>query len=193
MDTGDLIKVYNVLSEEECEDIIEWFWEVEDRHVDGAVYGAPTEVRQNHVTKDVKDTRQVYPVPDDRVSDILSKGYFEIFDRYSEECPVPPVDYPITFRDYCVRIYRKGSGFFAKHQDQGPGANVHRVFGVVGYLNDVEEGGGTYFHLQDRLIPARRGDICIFPCNYLWPHEGTVPISCDKYAITSFISYVDNL
>ena len=81
MDTGDLIKVYNVLSEEECEDIIEWFWEVEDRHVDGAVYGAPTEVRQNHVTKDVKDTRQVYPVPDDRVSDILSKGYFEIFDR----------------------------------------------------------------------------------------------------------------
>ena len=24
---------------DECEDIIDWFWEEEDRHVDGAVYG----------------------------------------------------------------------------------------------------------------------------------------------------------
>ena len=54
------------------------------------------------------------------------------------------------------------------------------------------EGGGTYFHLQDKMIPAKRGDVCIFPCNYLWPHEGTIPISDPKYAITSFISYASN-
>jgi len=192
MKTDDLIKVYNVLTEDECKDIIDWFWEEEDRHVDGAVYGRPADVRQNHVLKDFKDTRQIYPKPDDRVSDLLSRAYFEVYDRYAEECPVPPEDYPLVFRDYCVRIYHKGKGFFSKHQDQGPGVNVHRVFGIVGYLNDVEEGGGTYFHLQDRTIPARRGDVCIFPCNYLWPHEGTVPISDSKYAITSFISYANN-
>ena len=49
MNTDDLIKVYNVLSKEECDDIIEWFWEEEDRHVDGAVYGKPSNDRLNHV------------------------------------------------------------------------------------------------------------------------------------------------
>ena len=61
MKTNDLIKVYNVLTEDECKDIIDWFWEEEDRHVDGAVYGRPADVRQNHVLKDFKDTRQIYP------------------------------------------------------------------------------------------------------------------------------------
>ena len=30
MKTDDLIKVYNVLTEDECKDIIDWFWEEED-------------------------------------------------------------------------------------------------------------------------------------------------------------------
>jgi len=83
MKTDDLIKVYNVLSGEECKDIIDWFWEEEDRHVDGAVYGRPSDVRQNHVVKDFKNTRQIYPQPNDRVSDLLSRAYFEVYDKYA--------------------------------------------------------------------------------------------------------------
>ena len=48
---------YHLFNHEECKDIIDWFWEVEDRHVDGAVYGRPSDVRQNHVVKDFKIRR----------------------------------------------------------------------------------------------------------------------------------------
>ena len=59
MNTDDLIKVYNVLSKEECEDIIDWFWEEEDRHVDGAVYGRPNDVRKNHVLSGQQRSRKL--------------------------------------------------------------------------------------------------------------------------------------
>jgi len=187
MKTDDLIKVYNVLTEDECKDIIDWFWEVEDRHVDGAVYGRPSDVRQNHVVKDFKDTRQIYPKPDDRVSDLLSRAYFEVYDRYAEECPVPPEDYPLVFRDYCVRVYHKGKGFFSKHQDQGPGVNVHRVFGIVGYLNDVEEGGELEFLYQSKRIEPRKGDFVLWPAGYTHHHRGNPPLKGTKYIYTGWL------
>jgi hypothetical protein len=188
MNTAELIKTYNVFTKEECNKLIEWFHSVEDRHVDGAVYGF-TQGQKNHVVEDKKITRQVYPTPEDSVSDILSRGFFEGFDRYSKECPTPP--WPLCFKDYCVRIYHKERGFFGWHVDQGPGANISRVFGIVVYLNDVEDGGHTYFPNQDIKIPCVAGDILIFPCSYLYPHEGMIPMSDHKYAATGFISFLD--
>tara|TARA_Y100000004_G_C8886588_1_gene400067 strand:- start:59 stop:643 length:585 start_codon:yes stop_codon:yes gene_type:complete len=190
MNTKDLIKTYNVLSKEECVDIISWFHEVEDRHVDGAVYGYDAGQR-NHVIKDKKRTRQVYPTPDDSVSDILTKAFFEGMERYKKECPLPPNS--LSFTGYTVRKYEQGEGFFGWHIDQGPGpGNISRVLGIVMYLNDVEEGGNTDFPNQDISIPCVAGDILIFPCNYLFPHVGTMPITDHKYAATAFISYLDN-
>ena len=37
-------------------------------------------------------------------------------------------------------------------------------------------------------VRPEAGKLVIFPCNYLFRHEGTVPLSEDKYIITSFLN-----
>lgn len=38
------------------------------------------------------------------------------------------------------------------------------------YLNDVEEGGGVFFPLEDLLVNPKKGKVVIFPCCFAFPH-----------------------
>ena len=61
--------------------------------------------------------------------------------------------------------------------------NGHRIATVIFFLNDVEEGGETYFPLQREKIKPVQGRVVIFPPDYMHPHEVLAPktkryISC---------------
>ena len=45
-----------------------------------------------------------------------------------------------------------------------------------------------YFNMKIKPV---KGRLIIFPCNYLFPHSGNIPISGDKFIVTAFISFVD--
>ena len=57
------------------------------------------------------------------------------------------------------------------------------------YLNDVESGGETEFYFQKRSIKPRKGTVVIAPAGFTHTHRGNVPISGDKYIITSWLLY----
>lgn len=71
-----------------------------------------------------------------------------------------------------------------------------RVYTVFIYLNDIEEGGGTYFPNLNRLIKPKKGKALLFqnthenskisrhPCSL---HEGTPPISGEKWAMNIWV------
>lgn len=193
---SELIGVFdNAASPEECEEIIGWFLANEDRHVDGQVYGYgnPDDMdvnRYNQLVKDYKNTRQAFPSPQDSVSDVMSNVIFKGFDLYSKLFPIPKAQ-PLCVKDYSIRIYHKDVGCFKEHADQAAGGTVTRVFGIILYLNDVEEGGETEFMYLGIKVKPVKGRLLIFPCNYLFPHSGNVPISDDKYIITAFINFAD--
>jgi hypothetical protein len=86
--------------------------------------------------------------------------------------------------------YEKKSGFYKQHIDKGP--KNPREFSAILYLNDVYEGGETYFEHFDIAIPSKSGRMVIFPANYPYIHEAIQPKSDDKFAIvTWFISVKD--
>lgn len=88
-----------------------------------------------------------------------------------------------------VQRYAKGIGFYREHIDGGPVPTVvpNRVLGAVVYLNTIESGGETYFREHDVHVPANAGSIALFPAYWTHPHQGCVPISRDKWIVSTFL------
>jgi hypothetical protein len=55
----------------------------------------------------------------------------------------------------------------------------------------VDSGGETEFFHQQVKIPPRAGNLLIFPAGWNYMHCGQVPLSADKYVISSFIKIRD--
>jgi hypothetical protein len=66
---------------------------------------------------------------------------------------------------------------------------LHRVVLFMFYLNDVEEGGETEFYYQEIDLKPTQGQMVIAPATFTHTHKGGVPISGDKYILTSWILF----
>ena len=188
---SELIAVYdNFVPPEDCNTFIQWFEDHPELQEYGKAYGGEVDDQRNEVVLHRKKDLQIYPHPEDPISHLMSKYILGVWDAYSKMYPVP-TGQPLCARDYSIRVYKQNDGWFKEHVDQSAGPNVTRIFGIVLFLNDVEEGGETNFTDLNICVKAKRGRIVIFPCNYLFKHEGCMPVSGDKYAITSFINFVD--
>jgi hypothetical protein len=64
---------------------------------------------------------------------------------------------------------------------------LHRTLLFMFYLNDVAAGGQTEFYYQDKAIQPKAGRMVIAPAYFTHTHRGCVPVSNDKYILTSWI------
>ena len=89
-----------------------------------------------------------------------------------------------------LQRYMKGKGYYRVHCDGDiwtKGQSQTRILGFVLYLNTVDIGGETIFPDNEVRVRAHAGDIAMFPSNWTHPHVGAVPISDDKWIISTFI------
>lgn len=89
-----------------------------------------------------------------------------------------------------LQKYTKGQGYYRIHSDGDiwtPGQTQKRILGFILYLNTVDVGGETIFPDHEVRVKANAGDIAMFPANWTHPHAGAVPISDDKWIISTFI------
>jgi hypothetical protein len=96
----------------------------------------------------------------------------------------------LTSTGFRLQHYPQKSGYYRRHHDGAPwdpDPINSRVLGVVIYLNTIKQGGGTHFPEQECEIEAVAGRVGIFPSNWTHPHAGRVPISEDKWIISTFI------
>jgi hypothetical protein len=90
---------------------------------------------------------------------------------------------------YQVQKYKQNSGFYNEHIDGAPwlGGSETRTLGLILYLNTVSEGGGTNFPFHQTTVDAVAGRVALFPSYWTHPHEGLMPLSSDKWIVSSFI------
>lgn len=96
----------------------------------------------------------------------------------------------LTSTGFRLQHYKRKTGYYRRHHDGAPwdpDPINNRVLGVVIYLNTVKQGGGTHFPEQQCTIDAVAGRVGIFPSNWTHPHSGLVPISDDKWVISTFV------
>ena len=66
---------------------------------------------------------------------------------------------------------------------------LHRQMLFMYYLNDVEEGGTTDFVYQQQSVQPKKGRMVIAPAFYTHTHRGCMPVSNDKYILTSWVLF----
>lgn len=90
--------------------------------------------------------------------------------------------------------YEKGKGNYGYWHSEifpqtGENKALHRILLFIIYLNDVEEGGETEFYYQNKAIKPKAGTMIIAPCGFTHTHRGNVPVSDNKYVLTSWVSF----
>ncbi|MBC7474307.1 MAG: 2OG-Fe(II) oxygenase [Candidatus Sericytochromatia bacterium] len=95
-----------------------------------------------------------------------------------------------------LQKYNKGSGGYHHwHSEIYPQATdpkcdvLHRTLLFMYYLNDIEEGGETEFFYQAKKLKPKQGQLVIAPSGFTHTHKGNVPISSDKYILTSWVLF----
>ena len=64
---------------------------------------------------------------------------------------------------------------------------MSRLYAIIVYLDDVDEGGETEFPELGYKVKPEMGKLLMFPCNQLYPHKGNKPISNGKHVFTAFV------
>jgi prolyl 4-hydroxylase len=132
-----------------------------------------------------------------RLSDAAFLGMFrKLIDRALErynrdvQLAIPIPNSPLT-SDLILKRYQPGvEERFQLHFD-AVNHVANRYLVLLWYLNDVEQGGDTRFPQLDVSIQARRGRLLMFPPYWMYQHEGTPPISGDKYILSTYLLFID--
>jgi hypothetical protein len=97
---------------------------------------------------------------------------------------------PLQCTGYKIQHYRKNAGRFKWHFDAfGPGGRDRQLAMII-YLNSVDDGGETSFYRQQLKIKPVAGSALFFPPFWTHLHCGEIPLSGDKYVISSFVRFV---
>ena len=95
----------------------------------------------------------------------------------------------IQAQKYQAGIGNYGYWHSEVYPQQGSTEPLHRTLLFMFYLNDVAEGGQTEFYYQNRSISPKAGSMVIAPAYFTHTHRGCVPVSNDKYILTSWILF----
>jgi len=96
---------------------------------------------------------------------------------------------PINAQKYDRGIGNYGYWHSEIYPQIGHNDALHRTLLFLIYLNDVDEGGETDFYYQKKSITPKAGTMIIAPCGFTHTHRGNIPISNDKYVLTSWVLF----
>ena len=100
----------NVLSQEQCDEMIKYFWDNPQLHDDGKVGNGVTYKNYKNCTQFMFEAGHKYA---NLMTDIIQKTYL----NYRLQLPVLPAS-DLAILDYTIRCYPKGEGIFKTHVDQ---------------------------------------------------------------------------
>mgnify|MGYP003644153600 CR=1 FL=1 len=96
-----------------------------------------------------------------------------------------------------IQKYDKGSGHYNSwHVEISDAETALRQFVYILYLNTVDEGGETGFLFKEEgsddffKVKPSAGKLIIHPANWPYIHKGYMPITQDKYILTTWLQYI---
>lgn len=116
----------------------------------------------------------------------VGNDFMEKHDRFGVIKNIPRI-----FEEFRIKRYMPNVNWFPIHADAVGIRSATRFVSFLAYLNDVEEGGETTFHLPDGefTIKPKCGSILVFPPLWCFPHEGRVVTKGKKYILSSYYRY----
>ena len=156
-----------------CDAIISYFEQNISKQKSGRVGGG--------LNLEIKDSVDISMNPKDIIlpGNEAFKSYFdelfECYKNYVEEWPfLNKISERLEISSFNVQRYKPGQHFKEIHTERLSLDSLHRIFAFMTYLNDVEEGGSTYFSHYDLEIKPKKGLTLIWPAEWTHAHRGNI-------------------
>jgi hypothetical protein len=183
VELNDLIHVYDdVLDSSVCDFLVETFESNPDKHERIEQDKKPNFTQfnltvNNELSEQVKNTHNF----------LISK-VFEYKKKYYEFVDSRCFPTSHAFEQFRIKKYLNDENdMFDTHVDVTDYESSRRFLSFLWYLNDVEVGGETVF--SDLQIQPKAGRMVVFPPLWMFPHRGDIPISNEKYILSTYLHY----
>ena len=180
------------ISEDSCKEIISFFETHTNLQVEGVVSDSNTGgVRVDRKIKSSTDICRSFSQeghPEKHILDAIFLSMPKYQEKYNS---LNQIGQWTLCDNYNIRRYKPGQGYFREHCEMhGRGSSSDRLMAWMLYLNDVTDGGETYFRLQDKAVKAETGKFLVWPAYWTHPHNGIVSNTQMKYIATGWFVYV---
>ncbi len=139
---------------------------------------------------DISITPNQLNVPGNEVFKSYILNLFECYKDYLAQWPfLENIGKNLEIGTFNVGRYRRGQHFQKLHTERSSLDTLHRVMAWMTYLNDVEEGGSTYFSHYDLEVCPKKGLTIIWPAEWTHAHRGNVVLQGSKYMITGWMNF----
>ena len=171
-----------------CDEIISYYEKNKQKQRQGVTSGG-----MNLATKDRRDITlkpQELNFPENEIYKIYFQSLFECYKDYNLQWPsLTEVGSHLDIGKFNIGKYLPGQHFQKIHCERAGLSSLHRLLAFMTYLNDVEEGGSTYFNHYDLDIKPKKGLTLLWPAEWTHSHKGNVLKSGLKYIITGWLTF----
>jgi len=118
------------------------------------------------------------------------ENLFECYKDYNKQWPfLASIVSKLEIGRFNIGKYIKGQHFQKIHTERSSLSSLHRLLAFMTYLNDVEDGGSTYFSHYNLDIKPKKGLTIIWPAEWTHAHKGNMVNSGSKYIITGWLTF----
>ena len=171
-----------------CDEIIEYFEKNKHKKRQGkTITGFNLESKNR---QDITLSPKELNFPENKIYKTYFQNLFECYKDYNIQWPI--LEGMVNHLDigkFNIGKYEPGQHFQEIHCERGGLSTLHRLFAFMTYLNDVEDGGSTYFNHYDLDIKPRKGLTLIWPAEWTHSHKGNVLKTGVKYIITGWLTF----
>lgn len=180
LNVSDYIRVYdNALTPEQCKSLIDSF--------DSATDQQYRQENEYHHCTEINVSRKEWMLND------LYQCILDHQQKYWVDCSVGTDQIPaFDFEEFRMRCYHVVSeDRHAPHCDVMSTFSARRFLGCIWNLNDVADGGEMVFYRAEKRIeiPAKAGQLIMFPTNWTMIRSELPAKSNDRYSLQTFFHY----
>jgi hypothetical protein len=192
----DFIGVFpNAIPDEDCDKIIKFYEKLESLE-DPNITNRQKFEGTSPINKDTgmtfisHHTGTFYEQTANTIFSSFNNNFWNCYDEYTKKYGIlQNINSHQFYNNVKIQKTIPTGGYHQWHCEHDGRVQGSRLLLVIGYLNDVEEGGETEFLYQSRRIPAKKGTIMICPSGFTHTHRGNPPLSGDKYIINGWIEF----
>lgn len=171
---------------EVCDEIIKYFEVNIDKQKEGRIGGGLNQEFKKSV--DITVLPKEINLPKNQILNEYIYALFDCHKDYLLQWPfLTSFANKVEIGAFNIQRYQAGEHFQQIHSERTSIATLHRLFAWMTYLNDVDEGGTTFFNHYDLEIKPIKGLTLIWPAEWTHAHKGNLVNSGSKYIITGWM------
>lgn len=167
-----IVVLKNILSEELCDSIVNKFKNSNE--------WAEATIKNEIIDKNTRNCTTIPLHSYKELDNSIFKAASKCITEYNKRFPLCVIE---EDSGYTLLKYEQG-GFYTEHTDSFK--RIPRAVSCSFILNDDYKGGEFSFFNKELIYKLNKGDVLMFPSNFMYPHEVMPVIKGTRYSIITW-------